>query len=961
MLLEFEKNILEETTCCSNLLVLGKGLGKEKIIYHQLSFYANQQCLVLCLNFSENEIMFLKNKFNTKYIHFDVPNNIEKRREFYKKGGIFVASENVFVCDLVNNVIPVYSISAVFISNAENLKKDSTFEFIIDYIVDHSEDTVIRGYTDNPIFLDLDLAMSILQVGKAFFYPRFSDVVVKSLPNDTKFFEKSLKLDSELEEIQILLLETIKGILNEIKAIDKFNYELRENLDDFDATKLPVIMRILRKILDNQGYKSNVRRLISDVKSFRVLMNLLFSVGFVCCYNVLESMWEEQISMKEKSTWINTESGFLLIEKAIEYLQKQKIKNIPIEEKEKSKNAETDNQISNCLDATTTIENDVNTDDIIEVKQNNEQNANFDEDNIKTEQEIVKVNEKNKSRKYDDNLRQQEDVINRDAEVLKIEIRDQINEIMLAKRKKKQEDDDEIKTDSDEEFVPLKMNEKYVLNQGKFDILRKTLEKVNFKALVLVQSYFVKDMLHGILSEAGILIEKSKTVGKIYEFLKAVDDKHGVTIMTHDEFKYCEIKWENIIFLDPDMGSIRKIEVLQNRTQVEFLFELEKKINTNFDEKKQCDIDCDSKITANVDESSQCVDHEKKTNYINENKTNFSLYKPESQSIYKEDFFLKCNKKRKKHTKNTGILSFLNKKEEKNVLIDDKENNNDFSPSISHSFPIEEKDIRKEKIFDIKNVFIILYKDSIEEQKYFNDIRNEKYTFEKLITKFLTMPLSKKDNKIVLDEEDRREYIIIIDFRESRSKLPYYLYKSQNNISLSSIDVGDYILGINTCVERKAIGDLIQSLNSGRLYLQGKMMTYKFKSCYLLIEFNNRPCLSDYYVPTVKFNLMTKLVLFILNFPNIRLIWSNNEIITSKIFRTIQKGEENPELVFDIADPVLTEVLLNIPGIDHYNYRRIMASFKNIKELANLSLEILCKFVGKEKGTLIYNFFNKKL
>ncbi|KAM0673701.1 DNA repair protein RAD16 [Gurleya vavrai] len=51
------------------------------------------------------------------------------------------------------------------------------------------------------------------------------------------------------------------------------------------------------------------------------------------------------------------------------------------------------------------------------------------------------------------------------------------------------------------------------------------------------------------------------------------------------------------------------------------------------------------------------------------------------------------------------------------------------------------------------------------------------------------------------------------------------------------LETGDYILGKNTAVVRKKISDFISSLNCGRLYLQARMMTFKYKNCYLLIEF----------------------------------------------------------------------------------------------------------------------------
>lgn len=53
--------------------------------------------------------------------------------------------------------------------------------------------------------------------------------------------------------------------------------------------------------------------------------------------------------------------------------------------------------------------------------------------------------------------------------------------------------------------------------------------------------------------------------------------------------------------------------------------------------------------------------------------------------------------------------------------------------------------------------------------------------------------------------------------REFRSSLPPIMYAEGLKIIPCTLQVGDYILAPNICVERKSINDLIQSLNTGRL------------------------------------------------------------------------------------------------------------------------------------------------
>ena len=61
---------------------------------------------------------------------------------------------------------------------------------------------------------------------------------------------------------------------------------------------------------------------------------------------------------------------------------------------------------------------------------------------------------------------------------------------------------------------------------------------------------------------------------------------------------------------------------------------------------------------------------------------------------------------------------------------------------------------------------------------------------------------------------------------------------------LHLLQVGDYVLTPDVCVERKSVGDLIGSLNSGRLYTQATAMTRHYSRPVLLIEFEENKAFS---------------------------------------------------------------------------------------------------------------------
>jgi DNA excision repair protein ERCC-4 len=78
---------------------------------------------------------------------------------------------------------------------------------------------------------------------------------------------------------------------------------------------------------------------------------------------------------------------------------------------------------------------------------------------------------------------------------------------------------------------------------------------------------------------------------------------------------------------------------------------------------------------------------------------------------------------------------------------------------------------------------------------------------------------------------------VIVDSREFRSSLPSLLHGRNLDVVPAMLTVGDYVLSPTMVVERKSVKDLIQSLNSGRLYNQCETMMQYYKTPLLLIEF----------------------------------------------------------------------------------------------------------------------------
>ena len=77
---------------------------------------------------------------------------------------------------------------------------------------------------------------------------------------------------------------------------------------------------------------------------------------------------------------------------------------------------------------------------------------------------------------------------------------------------------------------------------------------------------------------------------------------------------------------------------------------------------------------------------------------------------------------------------------------------------------------------------------------------------------------------------------VIVDMREFRSELPSLLHKRGIDIDPVTLEVGDYILTPEICVERKSISDLIGKLNIASFFKLTLCSALCFKRYFLLVE-----------------------------------------------------------------------------------------------------------------------------
>ncbi|PWN35969.1 uncharacterized protein FA14DRAFT_146072 [Meira miltonrushii] len=325
-------------------------------------------------------------------------------------------------------------------------------------------------------------------------------------------------------------------------------------------------------------------------------------------------------------------------------------------------------------------------------------------------------------------------------------------------------------------------------------------------------------------------------------------------------------------------------------------------------------------------------------------------------------------------------------------------------------------------------IYFLMYADSVEEQRYLSQIRREKECFERFIREKANMalPLQADGSAANSTAEERslrainsrlaggqlsatnEQPRVIVDMREFRSSLPFKLHEAGMLVVPCTLTVGDYILSNLICVERKSLSDLVQSFNSGRLYVQCEMMSANFQHPVLLIEFEQN---KSFALQTIndsrggganpmnkkihENDVQSKLVLLTLSFPRLRIVWSSSPYATADIFAELKQNFEEPDEAIvskigtniisnneadgaqqaneapkglfsvkttgieDNLNTTLQEILLSLPGITTKNYMLIIRSVRDLADLCEMTVDEITHLIGKEAGRKLFNFLHK--
>ncbi|CAL9732732.1 DNA repair protein Rad1p [Monosporozyma unispora] len=303
----------------------------------------------------------------------------------------------------------------------------------------------------------------------------------------------------------------------------------------------------------------------------------------------------------------------------------------------------------------------------------------------------------------------------------------------------------------------------------------------------------------------------------------------------------------------------------------------------------------------------------------------------------------------------------------------------------------------------LPKVFFMYYGDSVEEQSHLTAIKREKDAFTKLIkenaslsrhydtTEDLKHYKNLAERKLKLNKLNRRntrnaggqsgfqtytQDVVIVDTREFNASLPGLLFRYGIRVVPCMLNVGDYIISPDICIERKSVSDLIGSLQNNRLVSQCKKMTQFYRYPTLLIEFDQKQSFSlepfserrsfrsqnNSTTPAIssklsQFEIQLKLTKIVTRFPTLKIIWSSSPLQTVNMILELKFGREQPDpneassfgatLRKNTSKKTGTPKpsselftnLLKIPGVSNIDYFNIRKKVKNYTKLQKMSTQ----------------------
>lgn len=207
---------------------------------------------------------------------------------------------------------------------------------------------------------------------------------------------------------------------------------------------------------------------------------------------------------------------------------------------------------------------------------------------------------------------------------------------------------------------------------------------------------------------------------------------------------------------------------------------------------------------------------------------------------------------------------------------------------------------------------------------------------------------------------------IVVDHREIPSGIVNELRRLGVGVEVRQLKVGDFILSDRVGVEKKSVGDFLQSIVDKRLLSQAKQLSETFERPVLILEGEDMYSQRAIHPNAIRGALAALAVEF-----GIPILPTGNEKETAEILVAIAKREqmeEAREVAIRGGPKVMTLpeqqrfVIEGLPGISVVLAKRLLEHFKSVKRVMSASEKELqqVRGIGREKAGEIRRVLSSK-
>lgn len=313
-LLEHETQMFLELFQDDALVILAKGIGVERLLINLIKTYTDPGNLVLIIGTNSTEEEYITNKLADlnvsplpKIITADV--SIKDRYEVYMDGGVLFVSSRILVVDMLVERIPIDLITGIIVYRAHKILESCQEAFILRLYRMKNSKGFIKAISSSPCaftrgFAQVQRIMRNLFVKNLYLWPRFHALVASSIEKiKPEVFEIHVPMTHAMTSIQMALLDLMNVTVRELKHINP-------SLDTDELTVENAIAKSFDKIIKYQlepvwhQLTAKSKRLISDLKFLRSVLQYLTQQDCVTFYNLLKSIKESVTVGTQMSDWL---------------------------------------------------------------------------------------------------------------------------------------------------------------------------------------------------------------------------------------------------------------------------------------------------------------------------------------------------------------------------------------------------------------------------------------------------------------------------------------------------------------------------------------------------------------------------------------------------------------------------------------------------------------------------------